>query len=413
MKRQQGKLICGLDLGTTKVVAMVARIEVNGHLSVLGYGEAPSSGIQRGVIVDVEAAKDVIEHVITMAERAANVTIESVYVGIAGHHIRCLNSYGVVRLEQGEVNEAAIEQVLEASKAVALPESQRILHVLPQVYFVDNQPGTQDPVGQVGVRLEARVHIVVCDVEASDRIIDCVESCGLAVDGLVLEQLASSAAVLTNEEKAQGVCLVDIGGGTTDIAIFKGGVVRHSAVIPIGGYQVTNDLALALRTATHHAETIKVEHTSAIVREPGSYEGTVRVPGLLPKDEQHVSGYRLDTVVNARYEELFMMVLGELRRCDFTQWIESGIVLTGGGSSLAGAVELARIVFSQPVRLAVPGLLQGLDERFEHSRYATAVGLVLYGASQQQARLKHDPKGYHQEFGGVFKRMRHWVESHF
>jgi cell division protein FtsA len=380
-----GRQIVGLDIGTSKVVAMVGQVNDDGELEVIGIGSQRSRGLKKGVVVNIESTVQSIQRAIEEAELMAGCEIRSVYAGIAGSHIRSLNSHGAVAIREREVGDQDMERVLDAAQAVAIPADQRVLHVLPQEYLVDNQEGIREPLGMSGVRLEAKVHLVTCAINAAQNIEKCVERCDLEVKDIILEQLASSHAVLTDDEKELGVCLVDIGGGTTDIAVFTGGAIRHTAVIPIAGDQVTNDIAMALRTPTQHAEELKIKYACALTQLARADE-TIKVPGVGDKPPRSLSRQALAEVVEPRYDELFTLVQAELRRSGFEDMLPAGIVLTGGSAKIEGVVELAESIFHMPVSLGTPRNITGLAEIVRNPVYATAVGLLLYGYSREQSR---------------------------
>ncbi|HEY6609544.1 MAG TPA: cell division protein FtsA, partial [Pseudomonas sp.] len=333
---QSGKMVVGLDIGTSKVVALVGEVAADGQLEIVGIGTHPSRGLKKGVVVNIESTVQAIQHAIDEAQQMAGCRIHSAFVGVAGSHIRSLNSHGIVAIREREVNRADIERVLDAAQAVAIPADQRVLHTLAQDYVIDNQEGVREPLGMSGVRLEAKVHVVTCAVNAAQNIEKCVRRCGLEVDDIILEQLASSDSVLTDDEKELGVCLVDIGGGTTDIAIFTEGAIRHTAVIPIAGDQVTNDIAMALRTPTQYAEEIKIRYACALAKLAGAGQ-TIKVPSVGDRPPRELSRQALAEVVEPRYEELFSLVQGELRRSGYEDLLPAGIVITGGTAKMEGA----------------------------------------------------------------------------
>ena len=385
MADTQNRHIVGLDIGTSKVVAIVGEINDDGELEVIGIGSHRSRGLKKGVVVDIESTVQTIQRAIEEAELMAGCEIRAVYAGIAGSHIRSMNSHGIVAIRDREVCATDVERVLDAAQAVAIPADQRILHVLPQEYLVDNQEGIREPLGMSGVRLEAKVHLVTCAINAAQNIEKCLERCGLVVKEVILEQLASSHAVLTEDEKELGVCLVDIGGGTTDIAVFTGGAIRHTAVIPIAGDQVTNDIAMALRTPTQHAEELKIKYACALTQLARADE-TIMVPGVGDRPPRSLSRQALAEVVEPRYDELFTLVQAELRRSGFEDLLPAGIVLTGGSSKMEGVVELAESIFHMPVGLGTPRNFSGLAEIVRNPVYATGVGLLLYGRNREEQR---------------------------
>ncbi|MEC8020483.1 MAG: cell division protein FtsA, partial [Pseudomonadota bacterium] len=325
MAATPGQMIVGLDIGTSKVVAIVGEVREDGTLEVIGLGSHPSRGLKKGVVVNIESTVHSIQRAVEEAELMAGCQIDSVYAGIAGTHIRSLNSHGIVAIRDKEVTPADIERVLDAAQAMAIPADQKILHILPQEYVIDHQEGVKEPLGMSGVRLEAKVHLVTCAVNSAQNIEKCVRRCTLEVRDVILEQLASSYAVLTEDEKDLGVCLVDIGGGTTDVAIFTEGAIRHTANIPIAGDQVTNDIAMALRTPTPHAEELKIKYACALTQLAGAEE-TIQVPGVGDKPPRALSRQALAEVVEPRYDELFQLVQAELRRSGFEDLLAAGIV---------------------------------------------------------------------------------------
>ncbi len=400
-------MIVGLDIGTSKVVSIVGEISPQGELSIVGIGSHKSSGLKKGVVVNIESTVQSIQRAIEEAELMAGCQIHSVYVGIAGSHIRSLNSHGIVAIKDREVYAQDLDRVIDAAQAVAIPADQRILHILPQEYLIDDQEGVKEPLGMSGVRLEAKVHLVTCAVNAAQNIEKCIRRCGLEVEDIILEQLASSYSALTEDEKELGVCLVDIGGGTTDIAVFTEGAIRHTGVIPIAGDQVTNDIAMALRTPTQHAEEIKIRYACALAKLTG-VEETIKVPSVGDRPARDLSRQALAEVVEPRYDELFTLVQAELRRSGFEDLIAAGIVLTGGTSKMEGVVDLAEEIFHMPVRLGAPQNIQGLKDIVNNPIYSTGVGLLLYGKSQANGR------GYmSEENESAISKIKSWFRRNF
>jgi cell division protein FtsA len=392
MAANDKRMIVALDIGTSKVVAMVGELDDNGDLEIVGIGSHRSKGLKKGVVVNIESTVHAIQRAVEEAELMAGCQIHSVYVGIAGSHIRSMNSHGIVAVKDREVYQHDLERVLDAAQAVAIPADQKVLHVLPQEYVIDNQGGIKEPLGMSGVRLEAKVHLVTCAVNAAQNIEKCVQRCGLEVDGIILEQLASSYSVVTDDERDLGVCMVDIGGGTSDIAIFTDGSIRHTGVIPIAGDQVTNDIAMALRTPMQHAEDIKIRHACALTQLARADE-TIKVPSVGDRPPRDLSRQALAEVVEPRYDELFTLILAELRRSGFEERIPAGVVLTGGTSKIEGAVELAEEIFHMPVRVGAPQNMRGLTDITRSPTYATAVGLLMYGAKQAEPTMQiREPK---------------------
>ncbi|WP_025367583.1 cell division protein FtsA [Thioalkalivibrio paradoxus] len=407
-KSEQG-LIVGLDIGTSKIEAVVGEANEEGVIEIIGIGSSPSHGLKKGVVVNIESTVQSIQRAVEEAELMAGCEIHSVYTGIAGSHIKSYNSTGVVAIRVQEVSAGDVERVIDAARAIAIPADQRILHVLPQEYIIDGQEGIRDPIGMSGVRLEARVHLVTGAVSAAQNAVKCIERCGLRVDDIILEQLASSYAVLTEDEKDLGVCLVDIGGGTTDIAVFANGAIAHTAVIPIAGDQVTNDIAVALRTPTQYAEEIKVKYACALrqLADPGE---TIEVPGVGDRPARRLSRQTLASVVEPRYEELLQLVQAELRRSGSEELIAAGVVLTGGSSRMEGVVDLAEEVFHMPVRLGMPHSVSGLIDVVRNPVHSTGVGLLLYA---QQARLEQETRPPGAGLPGIWARVKNWFSGHF
>lgn len=411
MARKDGKdLIVGLDIGTSKVVAIVCEVADQDAVEIIGIGSHPSRGLKKGVVVNIESTVQSIQRAVEEAELMAGCEIHSVYAGIAGSHIRSINSHGIVPIRDEEVSQGDVDRVIDAARAVAIPADQKMLHILPQEFIIDSQEGITEPIGMSGVRLEAKVHIVTGAVSAAQNIVKCVRRCGLEVDDIILEQLASSYSVLSDDEKGLGVCLVDIGGGTTDIAVFTDGAIRHTAVIPIAGDQVTNDIAVALRTPTQYAEEIKIRYGCALTQIANASE-TIEVPGVGERKPRRLARHTLAEVVEPRYDELFTLVQAELRRAGLEDLIASGIVLTGGSSKMEGVIELAEEVFHMPVRLGVPHDISGLSEVVRNPIHATGVGLLLYGLQQRHSRKPALRGGGGSK--GVWARMKGWFQGNF
>jgi cell division protein FtsA len=402
------RLIVGLDIGTSKVAAIVGELTADGDIEIIGIGSHRSRGLKKGVVVNIESTVQSIQRAIEEAELMAGCHIDEVYAGIAGSHVRSLNSHGIVAIRDREVFPQDIERVIDAAQAVAIPADQKVLHILPQEYLVDNQEGVREPLGMSGVRLEAKVHLVTCAVNAAQNVEKCIERCGLKVKDVILEQLASSYAVLSDDERELGVCLVDIGGGTTDIAVFTDGAIRHTAVIPIAGDQVTNDIAMALRTPTQNAEEIKIKYACALTQLARADE-TIKVPGVGDKPPKELSRQALAEVVEPRYDELFTLVQAELRRSGFEDLIAAGIVLTGGSSKMEGVIELAEEIFHMPVSLGTPKHVTGLKDIVRNPIYATGVGLLLYGKQREE-----ETRGRGRcRSSGVVKRLKSFISENF
>ncbi len=405
-------MIVGLDIGTSKVVALVAEVTPDGELNIVGIGTHPTRGLKKGVVINIESTVQSVQRAIEEAQLMADCHIHSVFVGIAGSHIRSQNSDGTVAIRDREVSRADLERVLDAAQAVAIPSDQKVLHTLPQDYVIDKQEGVREPLGMSGVRLEARVHVVTCAINASQNIEKCVRRCGLEIEDVILEQLASANAVLTEDEKELGVCLVDIGGGTSDIAIFTEGAIRHTAVIPIAGDQVTNDIAMALRTPTQYAEEIKIRYACALAKLAGPGE-TIKVPSVGDRPPRELSRQALAEVVEPRYDELFTLILSELRRSGYEDMIPAGIVLTGGTSKMEGAVELAEEIFHMPVRLGTPYGIKGIGDVVRNPIYSTAVGLLVYGLRKQADGGIMQGKSHEQteDKTAVFGKIKRWLQN--
>jgi cell division protein FtsA len=409
-KKTEKNLIVGLDIGTSKVVAIVGEVVPEGKIEVIGIGSHPSRGLKKGVVVNIESTVHSIQRAVEEAELMAGCQIHSVYAGIAGSHIRSLNSHGIVAIKDKEVTPGDVERVIDAARAVAIPADQKILHILPQEFLIDNQEGIKEPVGMSGVRLEAKVHMVTGAVSAAQNIIKCVRRCGLEVDDIILEQLASSYSVLTEDEKELGVCIVDIGGGTTDLAVFTEGSIRHTAVIPIAGDQVTNDIAVALRTPTQFAEEIKIKYACALTQMATADEN-IEVPSIGDRPPRRLARHTLAEVVEPRYEELLTLVQAELRRSGFEDLVAAGVVLTGGSSKIEGLVELAEEVFHMPVRLGVPQYVTGLVDVVRNPIFATGVGLLLFGYHNRDQRVLE--AGLGKGLRSVWDRMKGWFQGNF
>lgn len=404
-------LIVGLDIGTSKVVAIVGEVATDGNIEIIGVGSHPSTGLKKGVVVNIESTVQSIQRAVEEAELMAGCQIHSVYAGIAGSHIRSLNSHGIVAIRDQEVSQGDVDRVIEAAKAVAIPADQKILHILPQQFIIDGQEGIKEPIGMSGVRLEAKVHMVTGSVSAAQNIIKCVRRCGLEVDDVILEQLASSYAVLSEDEKELGVCLVDIGGGTTDVAVFTRGSIQHTAVIPVAGDQVTNDIAVALRIPTQTAELLKIRHACALSRLVSPETMFEVMSATQDRPARNLSAAALAEVVEFRYEELFNLVYKLLQKGGLSERVASGIVLTGGCARTRGIVELAEKVFRMPVRLGLPNNVTGLVDSLKNPIYSTGIGLLLYGRQQQLERQTDTSVG--QGLLGVWGRVRRWFQGNF
>ena len=408
--KEQKNLIVGLDIGTSKIVAIVAEILPEGRLEIIGMGQSPSRGLKKGVVVNIESTVNAIQRALEEAELMADCKIREVYTGIAGSHIRSLNSHGMVAIKDKEVSQTDIDRVIETAKAVIIPTDQQVLHILTQEFIIDGQEDVREPLGMSGVKLEVKVHIVTGAISAAQNIIKCVRRCGLEVKDLVLQPLASSMAVLSEDEKDLGVCLVDIGGGTADIAVFTGGAIRHTSVIPIAGDQITNDVAMALRTPTADAEELKVKYGCAL-RQLADAKQMIEVLGVGDRPARQLSRQTLAEVIEPRVEELYSLIQAELRRSGFEELLSSGIVITGGSSAMEGMAELGEEVFHMPVRLGMPQYVGGLAEVVRNPRFATGVGLLLAGMDQHQRHYLATMQDG--SMTQVFNRMKSWFQGNF
>ena len=403
-------MIVGLDIGTSKVVAIVGEIVDDGSLNIIGIGSHRSRGLKKGTVVNIESTVESIQHAIAEAEMMAGCQIHSVYAGIAGSHIRSMNSHGIVAIRDGEVERADIERVIDAAQAVAIPADQKVLHILPQEYLIDAQEGVKEPLGMSGVRLEAKVHLGTCAINAVQNLEQCIKRCNLAVDEIILEQLASSYSVLTEDEKELGVCLVDIGGGTSDIAIFTEGSIRHTGVIPIAGDQVTNDIAMALRTPTDDADEIKVKYACALTQLANGAD-SIKVPSVGDRPPRELSRQALAEVVEPRYVELFTLVQQELQRSGFQDMLAAGIVLTGGTSKMEGVVDLAEEIFHAPVRIGAPHNVAGLADIVRNPIYSTGVGLLHFGVQQQRKDGFMDRSNRKKQTNSTLEKIKSWFQG--
>lgn len=410
MTREAKNLIVGLDIGTSKIVAIVAEITQEGKLEIIGMGSHPSRGLKKGVVVNIESTVNSIQRALEEAELMADCKIREVYTGIAGSHIKSFNSHGMVAIKEKEVTQMDVERVIETAKAVNIPTDQQILHIMTQEYIIDGQEDVREPLGMSGMRLEVKVHIVTGAISAAQNIVKCVRRCGLTERELILQPLASATAVLSEDEKDLGVCLVDIGGGTADIAVFSQGAIRHTAIIPIAGDQITNDIAMALRTPTKEAEDIKVRYGCAL-RQLADPAEMIEVPGVGERGPRQLSRQTLAEVIEPRVEELYSLIQAELRRSRFEELLSSGIVITGGSSAMIGMVELGEEVFHMPVRLGIPQYVGGLAEVVRTPRFATGVGLLLMGLEQHK---RQNLISLHSgSFGQIFESMKNWFQRSF
>ena len=410
MSREQIEV--GLDIGTTKIAAVISRIEDDGLPTVIGVGTSVCDGLKRGVVVNLEKTVDGIEKAVNDAELMAGVEIDNAYVGIAGDHIKSLNSRGVIAVSRADhsITDKDIERVLEAAKAIRLPDEREIIHVIPQEYIVDNQDGIKNPLDISGVRLEAEVHIITGMMTSLQNVVKCVNRAGIEVRELVLQPLASSYAVLSTDEKELGCAVLDIGGGTTDIAVFHGDAIRHTSIIGIGGKNVTSDIAIGLRTPVDNAESVKIEHGCAL-RSLIPAGLTIDVPGTGDRDPRSVGLDMLGTIIEPRMEELFTLAKQELERNKFLDMLGAGVVLTGGASLLKGSSELAEQVFDVPVKVGYPKGFGGMTDIINDPSYATVLGLILYGSELHGGGESYGSSGKTGMLGRTVDGMKKWFKD--
>lgn len=413
-KETKRDLIVGLDIGTSKIVAIAAELDPEGQLSVLGVGshqfeETKDKGIKKGVVVSIEATVDAISRAIQEVELMAGCKVKEVYTGIAGAHIKSKDSNGMVVVREKEVTEYDVARAIEAANATPISADDQILHTIPQEFIVDGQDGVKEPIGMDAKRLEVKVHLVTGAVTAVQNIVKCVHRCGLEVVDLVLQPLASGMAVLTDDEKDVGVCLVDIGGGTTDIAVFTQGAIRHTAVIPIAGDQITSDIGIALRTSTPDAEEIKIRYGVAL-QQIADPEEMIEVPGVGDRPASQLSRQTLAGFIQPRIEQIYQMVREELARSGYERLLRAGVVITGGSATMPGMIELGEEMFHNTVKLGLPRYEGSLKDIVRNPRYATAVGLLMEGVTQRRRGLKvQGPVTFRQ----TLARMRAWFIKNF
>lgn len=407
---RRGEIVTGLDIGTTKICVIVAELTENG-VEIIGCGISPSQGLKKGVVVNIDVTVESIKQAVEAAEAMAGVALDSAFVGIAGGHIKGINSRGVIAIsgKNQEITQTDVDRVIEAAKAITLPADRRVIHVIPQEFIIDDQGGVKEPVGMSGSRLEAEIHIVTGAVASAENIIKCATRAGLEVRDIVLQPLASSEATLTADEKELGVILIDIGGGTSDIAVFVDGSIRHTAVLPLGGDHLTHDIAIGLRTPPQCAEEIKRQYGCALASLAGGEEA-VEVPSVGGRKPRLLSRQMLCEIVQSRMEEIFTYAGLEVKRAGLMQQVAAGIVVTGGSSAMAGVPELAEQLFDLPVRLGIPSGVGGLKEVVSSPMHATGVGLVLYGAAHlDQHRFSRSSE--QSLVDKIIKRMRQWFSD--
>lgn len=406
------KYISALDIGTSKVIALIGEVQEDNEIHIVGLGQAPSRGLKAGMVTNIETTAQAIKQAMEEAQMMADVQVDYVTTGIAGNHIRSFNSQGVVKIKDGEVSQADIDRAIETAKAVNIPPDHDILHTVVQEFIIDNQPGVREPIGMSGVRLDTRIHIITGAVTAMQNIQKCVNRCGLQINKMILQPLASGQAVLTEDEKDLGVCVIDIGGGTTDIAVYTNGAIRHTAVIPVAGDLITKDLAQALRTPHSAAEYIKINHGVALATMDG-LDDMIEVPSVGDRNPRQISRRTLASVIGPRVEEILELTLNELRRSGFPEDVlTSGIVLTGGASLLPGMVELAEDVFNLPARIGVPQEMGGVSERIRNPRYATAIGL-LQSACEEENKTDMPVAAASEPKDSWLKKLQTWFKNNF
>jgi len=408
----KGNIIVGLDIGTTKICAVAGEVTAEGSLDIIGLGTSQSRGLRKGVVINIDSTVESIKKAVEEAELMAGVEIDSVFAGIAGGHIKGFNSRGVIAIKDKEVTQADVERVIDAAKAVAIPMDREVIHVLPQEFIIDDQDGIKEPLGMSGVRLEAEVHIVTGAVTSAQNIIKSCNRAGLEVRDIVLQQLASSYAALTEDEKELGVALVDVGGGTTDIAIFVQGSIWHTSVLALGGNHITNDLAVGLRTPTTEAEKLKKKAGSALTSMVTG-DDTIEVPSVGGRDARVISRHVMAEIIEPRAEEIFALARREIQKSGFEEMIASGVVISGGSVILKGMPELAEQVFDLPVRRGAPREIGGLVDIISSPIYTTGTGLVLYGMRHQDEGRFGKVSSDDRIFGKVVKRMKDWFQDIF
>lgn len=410
VKNSNNGLMVGLDIGTSRVTAVVGSLDVDGKMNILGYGQSPSKGLNRGVVVNIDATVQSIRNAVEAAEVMTGCQINCAYTGIADGNVRGLNSEGMVPIKDREVTLQDVHRVMDAAKTMAIPDDQKIMHILPQEFRVDKQDNIREPLGMSGVRLEAKVHMITGANSAMENISKCVKRCGLQVNDIILDQLAASDSVLTDEEKELGVCLIDIGAGTTDVVVFQRGAIRQTMVLPVAGDQVTNDIAVALRLPTQTAEQIKIQHACAMQDLADSVH-PIEVPALGNCPAQTLTQSELAEVIGPRYEELFEIINQALRDQHLEGAIGAGIVMTGGASMVSGVTNVAEQIFQVPVRVGAPQNAKGNLEVVNNPTFATSVGLLMYAAKQekQSQQIKLPREGV----TGIFSKIKHWFQGNF
>ena len=409
-KKDQNIMISALDIGTSKVVVIVAELQPDGVLKIIGKGQHVSKGLKKGVVVNIENTMQAIQRAVEEAELMADTKITEVYTGIAGSHIRSINSHGMVKIKDEEVSQMDVDRVRETAEAINLATDQEVLHTLPQEYIIDDQQDIKEPLEMSGMKLNVKVHIISGSIAARQNIIKCIRRCGLEVIDLVFQPLASSHAVLTQDEKELGVCLIDIGGGTTDIAVIKNGAFQHTSVIPVAGDQITNDIAIAFRTTTQIASDIKETYGSAMPSLSSTNE-EIEISLVDGEKPKIITPKALAQVIEPRIEELFEQVQNEINRSPMGNAIASGIVITGGSSMLKGMVEIGEKIFNMPVRIGIPRNIDGLLQVVENPRYATGVGLLIMG--KNDIEKNENGSGGRNSVSEILKKAQNWFKGNF
>lgn len=406
----QGKILAGLDLGTTKVSACMGRTYPDGSIEITGIGTRPSSGVRHGMVVNIEATVEAVRSAIQEAESMAGEKMNGVNVAIGGAHIKCVNSQGNAAIRDGEVSASILDLALESAIAIPLSNDEKIIHVIPQEYAIDWQEGIREPRGMSGTRLDANVHVVICAKNAVSNVAKCVGLCGLDIQDIVVEPIAAAASVLTDEEKELGVCLLDIGGGTTDVAVYTNGSLRHTEIIPIAGDSVTRDIAMTFRTPAQHAEQVKIKYACALQELTDETE-SIKVPGLADRPATQIPRQMLASVVESRYRELYNLVHNKLLGAKISKAkLGSGVILTGGAATMEGAAELAEEIFHLPVSSGKPKNLQGLNDLYDNSAYSTCTGLLVY-ASRRKRGWIYEPRETRNGFKFSWRAIRSWLHK--
>lgn len=409
-KITERNLVVGLDIGTSKISVAVGEITLDNQLSIVGVGNQPARGMDKGGVNDLNLVVQSVQRAINEAELMADCQVSSIYLGISGKHISCQNENGMVPINDKEVTQEDVDNVIHTARSVPISAERRMLHVLPQEFSIDCQDGIKSPIGMSGVRMEAKVHIVTCANDMAKNLVKCVERCNLSADQLIFSALASSYSILTDDEKELGICVIDMGAGTMDISIFIGGALRHTAVIPVAGNQVTSDIAKIFRTPLSHAEEIKVQYACAL-RHLVSMEESIEVPSVGGRPARTMSRHTLSEVVEPRYQELFELIQEEVREAGLEDQIAAGYVLTGGTAKMEGVVEFAEEIFQMPVRIASPLAVQGLKEYVDDPGYATVVGLLHYGMQANEIGTKEHKKSA--GVTGFWSRLHAWFKGEF